>query len=194
MRALIWAIILACVAYIAYPIWTVFRLESAIADRDIAVLNALVDWPQLRAGLKSDIRRELMVATANDPSAAGGGFGTVLGMGVGVAVVDIIVDGFASPGAMYRLAEKDPQNFKGRRLRDMVTGARLISPTYIEISFHAPERSIQTGFSAALTLQGASWRITSITMPWAELQKAGDAMLKDMGASLPPALARPNRQ
>ncbi len=43
------------VAYVAYPYLTLYRLGWAIHSADAATLEALVDWPAVREGIKEDV-------------------------------------------------------------------------------------------------------------------------------------------
>ena len=43
------------VAYVGYPYVTLYRLGSAIQSADARTLEALVDWPAVREGIKEDV-------------------------------------------------------------------------------------------------------------------------------------------
>jgi Protein of unknown function (DUF2939) len=53
-------------AYAAFPYVTLYRLGTAIRGADAATLEALVDWPAVREGIKEDV---CDLATNKDPAA-----------------------------------------------------------------------------------------------------------------------------
>ncbi len=49
------AFALLATTYVAYPCLTLYRLDSAVERRDTKALRRLVDWPEVRHGIESDL-------------------------------------------------------------------------------------------------------------------------------------------
>jgi hypothetical protein len=80
----------AAVFYATRPAATVAAIQRAVATKDYVALNDLVDFPMLRASVKSAMLRDLE-ARAADPSSFGARLGAALGNLVAGPVVDLVV-------------------------------------------------------------------------------------------------------
>jgi Protein of unknown function (DUF2939) len=48
------------VAYVAYPYLTLYWLDRAVLTGNTAILESLIDWPQVRQQLKADVKLALI--------------------------------------------------------------------------------------------------------------------------------------
>jgi Protein of unknown function (DUF2939) len=90
-------------AYAVWPLFTVYRLASAVQSRDVAAISELVDFPALRRSLTVQIVRTYLRLTGK-----AGRSGSVLeqfAVGVGASVADPIVAKFTSPDALLDLLQ-----------------------------------------------------------------------------------------
>ena len=94
-------IVLGSGAYWAYPNWTLVRLSEAYQARDQSTLEALIDWPVVRAGIKSDIRGEILKDQFRETS-----IGSALGTVLGTSYLDNVIDGLISPSRLIASAER----------------------------------------------------------------------------------------
>src|SRR5260221_13950740 len=95
---LIVAVTLVAAPYIAYPYWTLHRLETALSNRDAVALETLVDWQQIRTGLKADVRR-YMAEMNQQPTGGTEDVGTLIGMAFG-DMIDSLIDGTVSANGL----------------------------------------------------------------------------------------------
>lgn len=49
------AALLLATAYVAYPCVTLYRLDGAVARNDTKTLRQLIDWPEVREGIETDL-------------------------------------------------------------------------------------------------------------------------------------------
>ena len=90
-------------AYAVWPFFTVYRLASAVQARDVAAVNALVDFPALRGSLTAQIVRTYLRMTGK-----AGRPGSILeqfAVGIGASVADPIVAKLISPDALLDLLQ-----------------------------------------------------------------------------------------
>jgi Protein of unknown function (DUF2939) len=90
-------------AYAVWPLFTVYRLASAVQSSDVAAISELVDFPALRRSLTAQIVRTYLRLTGK-----AGRPGSVLeqfAVGVGASVADPIVAKLISPDALLDLLQ-----------------------------------------------------------------------------------------
>jgi hypothetical protein len=100
-RAVRWTLVFVLtfgVAFAAWPFWSGWQLRQAMRARDVASLQARVDWPTLRANLKPKLAAAVD-ATANES----GGVTGYLKRVIGAAVADKGVDLFVTPANLSRI-------------------------------------------------------------------------------------------
>jgi hypothetical protein len=170
--------LLILAAYVAYPFWTIERINSAIANRDATTLNALIDWSAIRSDMKREARGILLKdKSLNDQSKDGmATLGMMIGLGLGGTMIDAMVDTVMTPEALLKLGEKTQanSNIAGKSLWDFVDGVRVISPTMLEISLQSPDPTIKGKAAAILEFQGAQWRVSHLIVPWDEIRQKSD--------------------
>jgi hypothetical protein len=67
-KALLAAVFLA-ILYALWPIYTALQIREALIAGDTVTLNRKVDWPSLRASLKTSLSPETVARLAADPNA-----------------------------------------------------------------------------------------------------------------------------
>lgn len=163
-KAIALALALACVlgVYYLYPYWTLVRIDRAFADRDVAALDALADWPRLRASIKADVRGVALAAGAGGRAGLGS-VGGVLGTVLGLTMVDTVIDALVTPQGLVKGLSDDLA--KGRRFMDFRVAAGFVSPGTFHVTLRNPDETDGPTFIAVLEFAGAAWRVTRIIMP-----------------------------
>ena len=169
---------LACVVYLAGPLWAGWQLRQAMRTRNVAMLEARVDWPQLRANLKPRIAGAIKESADNS-----GLIGGVLKRAMGGVISNTAVDTLVTPGNLSRLLagrsfmlDRKPDSTKGtapapadddaedpddpmppKRLR----WAFFESPTRFRVESVNPKLP-NSRVVSILALQGVSWKLVDI--------------------------------
>lgn len=170
------ALVVVAAAYTAYPYVALYRLQSALRSGDQASLAAMVDWDQVRGGLKDDIADQVMgapeqpKATAQAASATLPPFGASFVKGVASKAVDEAV----TPETITRLIRpgEDPDEgtpdplqsvpFKNARL----TWAFFQSPQTFTLWLRTPDEGTGSEpVKARMQLIDGAWKITRIWLP-----------------------------
>jgi hypothetical protein len=84
--------------YTAMPLWASWQLRQAMKSRDIASLEARVDWPTLRANLKPRIAQ-----IVNEEAERSAGVSGVLKRAIGSVLADRGVDYAVTPKTLSRI-------------------------------------------------------------------------------------------
>ncbi len=149
------------------PYRTLDSIEEAAKANDREALEELVDFPSVRESLKEELKASLaqeMVKLQDNPFAA-------LGMALGSAIIDPIVDSVASPTGILALTEKQPPENKSRppAWMSIVSPVPNIKMAYASTSkFLARVLDETTGKDSlvlVLRRDGLTWRLTSIRIP-----------------------------
>lgn len=160
------------VGYASYPYVTLYRLGHALHTGDAATLQALVDWPAVREGIKEDICDKV----AADPAVTSGdgklpAFGASFVRGIAAGTVDrqvtaagvVDVTRHHATGAATGGAAKS-----GAAIR--VNWAFFHDPTDFIVSFGTAG---QPGpITLQMSLKDATWQVTRIWLPPALLDRA----------------------
>lgn len=90
------------VAWIAWPFWTAHRIARAVEEQDTLALTPLVDWAELRDGLKDDLtqRARNEIAQAGQGGAIGSGLGDLLAP----TLIELAVNNLVTPEGITELA------------------------------------------------------------------------------------------
>jgi hypothetical protein len=156
----------ACVvAYVAYPLWTLHRIERAVHKADADTLESLIEWPIFRANLKADVRFAMLDQVKKEQSA-----GAILGGALALTLIDSTLDTMISPAGLRRLfairkvedqARRDPR-FSGMRFRTAT------SISFQIVSAQQPDVVI----IGVLELLGLPWKLTRLSVPFDAMEKA----------------------
>jgi hypothetical protein len=154
------------VTYAAYPYVTLYRLGSAIKSADAGTLEAMVNWPAVREGIKEDV-----CDLALDDSGPKTGdelppFGASFRRGIASKAIDQAV----TPQALLA-ATTTPESHPSPRGADVhVNWAFFDSPTTFMVSLQAPGQTEPVKLE--MDLRRGAWRVQRVWLP-AELLSPG---------------------
>ncbi len=98
IKRIVIGVVALALLYLAWPLWSGWQLRQAMKARDVATLEARVDWPTLRTNLKPRI------ALAVEQSAEQSGkVGAILKRALGGIVADKGVDYLVTPQNLSRV-------------------------------------------------------------------------------------------
>jgi hypothetical protein len=95
-KALLAAVLLA-VLYALWPVYTALEIREALIAGDTATLNRKVDWPSLRASLKSSLSPETVARLAADPNAPQPSLWERIKAVVAPAMAETVIDRYVTP-------------------------------------------------------------------------------------------------
>ncbi len=98
IRKLTAGIVFLALLFLAWPLWSAWQLHRAVKTRDIAGLEARVDWPTLRANMKPRISQAIEDNAANSGSISG-----ALKRAISGVVADKGVDLLVTPQTLGRI-------------------------------------------------------------------------------------------
>lgn len=165
--ALASAVVFIVAAYVFYPMWTLERLQTAIADRDFDTIEALVDWIKLRENILAELQAASTYDALNKQGSVGTQLGTLLGTMVGSTISERMITSLVSPaGARMLLGRELP---KGKFAQDTVRSLLLpaveskhfVSLTVYRANFSIGDKTKFAG-TVVLELQSGGWRVTRI--------------------------------
>jgi hypothetical protein len=161
------AVLAAGLGYAAYPYVTLYRLGNAFHTGDAATLQALVDWPAVREGIKEDICDDV----AADPAVTSSdgklpGFGASFVRGIAANAVDQQV----TPEGVVDMTHHHAAGTATRAAAVQVSWAFFDDPADFIVSLDTPG---QIGsIRLEMTLKDATWQVTRIWLPPALLRQA----------------------
>lgn len=158
-------------AYCAYPFWIASTLLHAVATRDRAVLEAYIDFPRVREGLKADFNAQLLKGVLADHGQPGATFGGAIATLIGPQVVETMVDALVTPAGLVQalaghatMTGEDSGAIE-RRIRQNVRSARFIAPDTFSIALGEAGEPEENWVHVILSLSGFTWRVTSLRLP-----------------------------
>jgi hypothetical protein len=161
------AVLAVGMGYVAYPYVTLYRLGSAFHTGDAATLQALVDWPAVREGIKEDICDDVAAdpaVTSSDGKLPGFGASFVRGIAANAVDQQVTAEGLAD------MTHHHAAGTATRAAAVQVSWAFFDDPTDFIVSFDAPG---QPGpIKLQMTLKDATWQVTRIWLPPALLRQA----------------------
>lgn len=177
---------LAAVFWLAWPFYTLWRINDAVREGDEAALESFFEWPSVRAGLRDDMNvmliKDLTPATDKDGPAntVGNGFAALLGP----MLVERMVEAYVTPRAvaeMLRTARAVPvsqttalagattmqrsanEGIKWESVRYAFFAGDLVT---FQVDLNSPEgERKQTPPMKVLMRWSGGWRITRIFLP-----------------------------
>jgi hypothetical protein len=194
MRRLIRVLVLLVVplglAYAVWPVHTALTIREAMAAGDTATLRRKVDWPALRASLKSSISPETLARLAQQPDAPKPTLWQRIKAAVAPGMADTVIDRYVTPenlplllgyGRTYRgtvqpaLGATEPATLlagtwlsggaidRFASFWSRVRSATVQSPSRFVIEVegkHRPDRR----YVGTLELRGLEWKLTGLTV------------------------------
>ena len=158
------------VAYLAASPWlTAYQLRAALEAQDSEALVEHVDFPTLRQNLKDDLNAMLVQETQDEenPFAA-------LGVLLGSAIVDRMVDAFVTPAGLAGLLNAPGRNVlqedapvRRRGLTDDLGDTNLQMGYWSINRFDIVATNKETGDQVRFVLRrrGVGWKLTRIRLP-----------------------------
>jgi hypothetical protein len=158
-KLLIGAVLAATVAYAGYPYVTLYRLGQAIHKGDAAKLEAMVDWPSVREGIKEDIC-DLAI---DDPQQVRDGKLPPFGAGFARGIATNAVDKQVTPQALVAAAQEPQAAYKKRNEDVQVSWAFFASPSAFLVDLTA--RGKPEPIRLQLQLRDGAWQVTRVWLP-----------------------------
>lgn len=177
------ALVVIAAAYVAYPYVALYRLEAAFRSGNPSSLAAMIDWDQVRDGLKEDISDQVdgisaqpvgttqpVVGTAQAASATLPPFGSSFIKGIASNAVDSVV----TPESMARMAQprEDPAGDEPDPLQAVsfqnarIKWAFFNSPATFSLWLRAPnEAPGDEPVKVRMALLDGEWKITRVWLP-----------------------------
>ena len=96
---LIGALVVAIIAWIAWPYYALYDLAVAVQQGDVLTLVKRVEWDSVRQGLRSDLKRAFVRKLTSDKKSdnAGGALGAGLALILAPTFIDQIIDSYVTP-------------------------------------------------------------------------------------------------
>ena len=171
----------AAFAYVAYPYVTLYRLSYAIRHGDSSALETLVDWDEVREGIKEDVCDTLAEEPAASDSAAAKpvqeddttlpAFGSGFVRGIASHVIDANITPRAIMAAV-KAGSNVPKAAHPAQGQPEIEWAFFDSPTSFSVllrpSKHASPIRIQ------MELRDREWKITRAWLPRELLIRANE--------------------
>jgi hypothetical protein len=177
-RSIIAALFAVALAYVAYPYVTLYRLGSAIRDGNGPALEAMVDWPAVREGIKEDIC-DLVIDEA--PEAKAGTQLPPFGAGFMRGIAGNAIDARVTPAALVAVAQVPSARPAFRTAKMRVSWAFFDTPTQFMVDLRA--RKEDPAVRLQLDLRNGAWRVTRVWLP-AELLDEANARTVAAAGSL----------
>jgi hypothetical protein len=104
-------VLLAVMAWIAWPYYAAYDLAVGLRDGDLATLETRVAWDSVRQSLRGDLSAVLISSVkAQDVSSSGEALGSALGIMLGPVLIDRIVDSYITPQHIAAARRADRNN------------------------------------------------------------------------------------
>ena len=163
-------LLLVGAAYVASPLYAYFELKSAAQSGNPAQMAAAVDFPSVRANLKTDLGARLAAAVNRNPGASGLGGQVAL---IGQLVMDRVIDATVTPEGMGDVirAAKAPGLDGGGGPQAADSGAKVrtslgfVDLTHFRVTF---ARGDKPDDRVGLILEQKApfvWKVTRIELP-----------------------------
>ena len=170
VRRAIAPVLLLAAAYVAAPYVTVWRLAGALQHADVALLDRLIDWPAVRAGLKDDINDGIMgvhrpsLGDAARPIESGDSlppFGASFVTGIAGNVVDHDVTPEHLAAAIRQTPVRDETP-----VAPGIRRAYFDGPASFEIEVRCPGQDADDEpLRLRLAISGGSWKVVRAWIP-----------------------------
>ncbi|MEM7400233.1 MAG: DUF2939 domain-containing protein [Pseudomonadota bacterium] len=167
MRRLFLLLLILLGVYIAYPYWTLHRLEQALLSNNAEVVKKIVDFPAVRASLKSQVEGGLLEKSEQlgEKRPVLGDIGTALTNLLGPSVIGGTVDSLVTPEALLNNPTVVEHREKDEGFGDNITYAFFSRPTTFQVDFKNPNKTEAPNIKAEMTLDGLRWRVTHVELP-----------------------------
>lgn len=173
MKKLLLLIPIFVVAYAVYPHLALYRLGQALRAQDVDAIEAKVDWPKLRQGIKDDVNAALVDKVKPEEGDELAAFGIALAGKLASPVVDAAVTpvGLAAVAAADRptlttlatqiYVSNTADQSLPRLVQSGSTGLTIFEATVMPRGATAEGDAIRLRFE----LEGGYWMLTRIHLP-----------------------------
>jgi Protein of unknown function (DUF2939) len=161
-RALRWtalAVFLLALFYVAYPYWTLYRLDRALEAHDIQSLDAIIDWPRVRRGLRDDIVAEAAARLLPNDVNASARFGGDLLTAWGAALIDAATRGLLTSEALATLYDERRRAGEPSLLH-AIRFAFFHAPARFDVEVSTRRDDMRVRFE--MILEGGGWRVSRL--------------------------------
>ena len=167
MRRLLLLLLILAVAYAGYPFLTLYWIDEALMENDKAAIEQLVDFPKLRADLKSGAKGQVMAKAGElaEKRPILGAFGEVLSKLFAPDLVDGTVDSLITPEGLLEAPVVVEHRQKGEGFGDFVEWAFFSSLTTFTIDLKDPDKPDSPTVGAVMALEGLRWRVVGANLP-----------------------------
>ena len=167
MRRLFILLLILLAVYIAYPYWTLYRLQDALLSNNAEAVKRIVDFPAVRAGMKAQVEGGLLEKSAEigEKRPVLGDIGTALTNLLGPSVIGGTVDGLVTPEALLSNPTVVEHREKNEGFSDYLEYAFFSSPTTFKVDAKDPKEADSPTVTATMVLDGWRWRVTNVALP-----------------------------
>jgi hypothetical protein len=169
-KAVVGALLAIIAAYAVYPYVTLYRLSLAIRHGDASSLEAMVDWPAVREGIKEDIC-DLVIDQPQEAKA--GGQLPPFGAGFVRGITGNAVDARVTPQGLMAAAAQEPAQHPDPAVPGVrVSWAFFASPAEFLVDLRAPWQA--EPIRVQMEFRDGGWRVNRVWLP-AELLTQANA-------------------
>ena len=164
MRIVLFLLALLFAAYIGYPYYTLYQLDRALLDDDQVALAEIVDFPQVRADLKGEIKT-MVVGKAEakaDKRPILGAIGAAVTELVAPPVIDSSVESMVTPEAILNNPTVVEHRRNGESFANFITYAFFSGPKTFTFDLKDPAKPDSPKVTAIMKLEGLSWRVVNV--------------------------------
>lgn len=188
--ALLVPLLLAALAYVAWPLASALAIRDAMRYGDVEVLNQRVDWDSVRGSLKASLTPEAIAKLADDPEAPKRSLWGSVKAAVAPRFADTVIDRAVTPENLpvllgYRetykgsirpaLGLKEPPTAltgtllegsridKGLSFWKRVRRAVFTSPRRVLLEVEDQYRAGRR-FTGTMELRGFTWKLTALSI------------------------------
>ncbi len=150
-------------SYVAYPYVTLYRLGSAMQTANASTLEALVDWPAVREGIKEDICDLVVDDSDAKPGTKLPAFGASFIRGITSSTIDRQV----TPQGIVAASLGVPHHEEAPTGQVRVTWAFFESPTVFDVDVKAA--GVAEPIRMEMDLRDGAWQVRRVWLPEAML-------------------------
>ena len=168
-KRMVAAAAVVCAVYLVWPYATLFRLAQAIRTGDAATLETLVDWDDVREGIKEDICDTVLeppqvhVATA-ESRLPPFGYSFVRGIAGNAIDEQVSAEALASAARTPDPPGASPRATAGAN--PTIAWAFFDSPTTFSVILRVPGAAATSQpIRIQLALRGGAWKVTRAWLP-----------------------------
>ena len=173
MKKFALSIFVLLAAYAAYPYLALYRLGEALRAHDLDAVEAKVDWPRVRQGIKDDVNATVVAKVKPEEGDVLAAFGVALAGKLAGPVVDAAV----TPAGLVAVVEADRPTLRILLTQVYIsTSADRPLPRLVQSSFGGPAtfeatvapegaNSKEDRIGLRFEFEGGYWMLTRIHLP-----------------------------